>query len=113
MRLRNIRQGLNEHGAVIQTVGPLDRIRMSALTNDFLVQLVQRLDVVGREGDRDEDEVGLALLDVVLNCVGCLGTEPGGRPNLGLPAEAVWVRELETLHHRVDCCGDFGGVWIA
>ena len=48
-----------------------------------------------------------------MDCIACLGAEPGARPDLALPAEAVGVREVEPLHHGVDGCGDLGRVGVA
>ena len=69
--------------------------------------------MIRRERDGHEDEVRLALFDVLGDGVGGLGAEPGRGADLRLPAEAVGVGEFEALHHGVDCGGDFGGVGVS
>ena len=81
----NIRQRLYKHGAPVQTLRPLDT-RVAGLMDNLLVEFVERFDVVACESDRDEDEVCLALSNVMGYCVGGLGAEPGGGADLGLPA---------------------------
>lgn len=77
-------QCLDEDAAAIQTLDALDAV-VACFVDDFLVELVERLDVVAGESDRDEYEVCLALLHVVGDCVASLRAEPGGGANLGLP----------------------------
>ncbi len=109
---RNIRQRLNKHRATIQTLRALHP-RMPRLMDDLLIQLEERLDMVAGERDGDEHQVGLAFLDVALHRVAGLGAQPGGGPDLRLPAEAVGVAEAEALHYGVDGGADFGGVGVS
>ena len=90
MRCRNVRERLDENLAAVQALDPLHALALG-LVYDFLVELVQRFDVVGREGYRDEDKVRLASAHVVGYGVARLRTEPGGRADLRLPDEAVRV----------------------
>lgn len=64
------------------------------------------------EGDGDEDNILVALFDVLYDGVLGLRAKPGGGTDLGLPAEAVGVAERQTLHYRVDGRGDFSRVWV-
>ena len=68
--------------------------------------------MVGCECYGDEDEIFVAFLDVFHHGVLGLGAEPGGRPDLRLPAETVGVGETETLHHGPYGGGDFGGIGV-
>lgn len=110
---RHVRERANEDRAPVQALGALEPGRITHLVHDFLVDLVERLDVVAGEGDGDQDQVGLAALDVLGDGVAGLGAEPGRGSHLRLPAEAVGVGEIELLHHSVDGGGDFGGVGVA
>lgn len=77
--------------------------------------LVGGCEGVGRrtgEGDGDEEQVLLSGFDVGLDGFGGLRSEPGRRSNLGLPDEAVRVREAEFGHDGVDGRRDLGGIWI-
>ena len=111
MVLCDIRQRLDEHSVPVQAFDTLDTL-VVCLVDDLLVELVERLDMVTGESDWDQNEVGLALLDVVGDGVARLSAEPGGRADLGLPYEAVRVAVIEAGHHCVDGGGDFGGIWI-
>jgi hypothetical protein len=114
MALCDVRQGVDEDGTVVQTVGALDAlVALCVLADDFLVELVQRLDVVGRKRNGDEEHVCLALLHVLLDRVGRLRAEPGLRADLRLPHEAVLVLHAQALHDGVDGRGDLGRVGVA
>ena len=69
--------------------------------------------MVAGESDWDEDEVCLALLHVVGDCVAGLRAEPGSGANLGLPDKAVGVAVGEASHYGVDGGGNFGGIGVA
>lgn len=90
MRLRQVRQRLNENWAPVQTLRSLHTGTV-CFVDDFEIEFVECLNMVRGEGNGDEDNVGMAALDVVLDCVAGLCAQPGGRADLGLPAEAVLV----------------------
>ena len=115
MPLRHIRQRPNERRTPVQALRPLDARAALLLRfmNDLLIEFEERFDVVAREGDGDEDQVGVAFAHVGHDGVGGLGAQPGGGAHLGLPAEAVGVGEVEARHHGVHGGGDFGGVGVA
>ncbi|KAI6759692.1 hypothetical protein HG530_010372 [Fusarium avenaceum] len=69
MRLGNVGKSFDEHGAAVKRLNSLDGLGATAVGDDLLVQLVERLDMVGGEGDRDEHKVLLALGNVVLYAV--------------------------------------------
>lgn len=81
--------------------------------DDFLVQLEQRFDMVAGEGYRDKHKIRLAFLYVFLDGITGLCAEPGGWPDLGLPAKSVGVGEPKSLHHCVDSRCYFCWVCIA
>lgn len=68
--------------------------------------------MVAGEGNRHQDNVGLPSLDVLLDRISRLGPEPCRRSDLRLPAEAVWVAVVQSLHHRMNSGSDLGWVWI-
>lgn len=115
MPLGHIRQRPNKRRTPIQTLRPLNACAplLLRLMDDFLIEFEERFDVVACECDGDEDEVGVPFTDVGHDGVGGLGAKPGGGADLGLPAEAVRVGEVEACHYCVDGGGDFGGVGIA
>lgn len=108
----DICQSLDEDTAAVQTLDALDAV-VACFVDDFLVELVERLDVVAGESDGDEDEVCLTLFHVIGDCVAGLRAEPGGGTDLGLPDEPVRVAVGEAGHDRVDGCGDFGRIGVA
>ncbi len=115
MRARHIRQRLNKHPAPVQALSALDAraALLVRLVDDLLVELEEGLDVVGGEGDGNQDHVLVALFHVRGDGVGGLRAEPGGGADLRLPAEAVGVLETEACEDGVDGGGDFGGVGVA
>ena len=116
MRLGDIRECLDEDGASVEglrSTDPTFCTEFVGFVDDFLIEFKERFDVVGGEGDGDEDQILLALGDVIFDGVGGLGSEPGGGSDLRLPAEAPRVGEGEALHDGVDGGGDFGGVGVA
>ena len=46
MILGNVGKGINEDGAAVQAVCPLDGICVAALANHLLIQLVQRFNMI-------------------------------------------------------------------
>lgn len=66
----------DESGITVQALGSPDTTlcaQLLGLVDDFLVDFKERLNVVGSEGDGDEDEILLALFDKVLDGVAGLG----------------------------------------
>lgn len=86
VRLCEVGERLDEDGAAVQAVHPLDSICVPTLANDFNVELVQRFDVIRGECDWDKDQIFLALLDIVLDGVRSLGSQPSLWTDLRLPA---------------------------
>ena len=115
MPLRHIRQRANEYRTAIQTLRPLDpRPALLLRFMDYLlIKFEERLDMVACKCDGDEDKVGVAFTHVGHDGVRGLGAKPGGGTDLGLPAEAVRVAEVEACHDRVHGGSDFGGVRVA
>lgn len=109
MRVGNVCKCLDEDRVSVQALCPLDA-RAIGFMHNLQVQLIQGLDVVAREGNRNQKQIFLASFDIFLHRVACLGSEPCRRAHLRLPAQAVGVAEVETLHDRVDGCSDF--CWI-
>ena len=112
MLLGEVGQGLDEDGIAVQTLHALDRVGVSRLADDLLVELVKGFDVIGSEGNRNQYEVLLALVDVLLNRGLGLGTEPWLRADLRLIAESVGVGEVETLHDRLNRRANLLGVRV-
>lgn len=106
-------QTLDEHLAAVQAVDAFDCVLVARLADHFLVELVECLDVVRREGDRDQDQIRLPLLGVLFHGIRCLRAEPGLGTDLRLVAETVRVGELEALHDGVDSCANLGRVRVA
>lgn len=65
--LGEISQSLDEDGVAVQTLHALDSVGMARLADDLLVKLVKGLDVIRCKGDRDQNEVLLTLVDVLLD----------------------------------------------
>lgn len=86
VRLCEVGERLDEHGAAVKAVHPLDSICVPTLTNDFNVKLVQRFNVIRGECDWNKNQVFLAFFDIVLDCVRSLRTQPSLRTDLRLPA---------------------------
>lgn len=112
MRFGNIGEGVDEGRRVVQALRSLDGIFVARLANDFEVQLVQRFNMVRGECDGDEDQVCLALGDVILDRVAGLRAKPCLWTNLRLPDQAVGMRKLESLHYSVHGRGHLGRVRI-
>ncbi|KAH3665535.1 hypothetical protein OGAPHI_003721 [Ogataea philodendri] len=81
-------------------------MRGAELFLELDVDLVQRLNVVGGEGNRDDHGTwGLGVVDLVHQFFGdgsSLSSKPWFRTDLGLPDESVWVREVQFLHHSIN-----------
>ena len=75
MRISNVRKRLDEYGTAIQTLGTL-YAWVPGLVDDFLVQFEKGFDVVACKRDRNQNQVRLALLDVVLYSVASLRSKP-------------------------------------
>ena len=112
---RQVGQRADEGRAVVQALGPLDarHAQLFRFLQVLQIQLEQGLDVVGREGDGDEQEVVVLLLGVTFDDVGRLRAQPRRRTDLGLPDEPVRVRVAERVHDGVHGGADFGGVRVA
>ena len=112
MRSGDLGERVDEHRAAVEALGARDA-GTAGVADDLLVELEERLDVIAGEGDGDEQQIGLALGHVGRDGVAGLRAQPGGGADLGLPAEAVRVREAEARHDGVDGRGYFGGVGVA
>ncbi len=84
MRMRNVCEGLNEYRASVETLCTLDS-RMACFMDDLLIQLIQGLDVITGESYGNEYQVCLTFLDIFLNSIARLCTQPGRWSDLGLP----------------------------
>lgn len=80
---------------------------------DLDIQLVQRLDMITRKRDRDQQNILLAQLGEPLDGIRRLRPLPCRGPDLGLPREPVRIREPEFLHDGEDGRGDFGDVRVS
>lgn len=85
---------------------------MPRFANDLQIKLVKGFNMVGRKGNGDQNEILLALGNVSLHSVGRLRAQPRRRADLRLPAEAVWVTELESVHDGIDCSGNLSRIRI-
>jgi len=110
--LCQVGQRLDKDRVAIEALHTLDRVRMARLADDLLVQLVQRLDVVRCERNRDQQQVCLPLGDVILHRRRCLRPEPRLGAYLGLPAHSIRVDVVQAVHHRVHCCCYLDGVGV-
>lgn len=86
MCLCEVRKPFDEYWAAVQTFHSLDGISVAALTNDFDIELIERFNVVRGECNGNENQVLLALFNVVFHRVRRLGSQPRLWADLRLPA---------------------------
>lgn len=112
MGLRNICESLDEDRVTVHTLGPLDAWKVPGIFHHLEIQLVKGFNMVTGERNGHENDVGVPTLYIFLDSVACLGTKPGGRSDLGLPAQTVGVAEIQSLHDSMDSGSDFCRVRI-
>ena len=77
------------------------------------IKLIESLDMVSGECDRNEKDLFISQLCKALYGIDCLHAHPGGGSNLRLPNETVWIKVSKSVHHSRYRCGDFKNVRIS
>lgn len=107
----NVSKCLDEDWVAVQALCALDAGAVGFVDN-LQVQFVQGFDVITRKRNRDQNQVRLSLLHVLLHGITCLGSEPGRGADLRLPAQAIRVAEVESLHDSMNCRGNLSGIRV-
>mmetsp|Transcript_27156 Transcript_27156/g.55344 ORF Transcript_27156/g.55344 Transcript_27156/m.55344 type:complete len:224 (-) Transcript_27156:599-1270(-) len=103
MLLRNLAEGLSKQGEAVEGGGALENgAQLRCLLPKLLVDLVQRLNVIGGEGDWDGHEVGAASLVQGFHRVLRARAKPRQRSHLGLPTKDVAVGDVHLLQQLSD-----------
>ena len=111
-----ISQAANESHVAVQTFRTCHSAvssKLVCLVDDFLVNFEESFDVIRSEGNGDEDEILLALLDKVFDGIAGLGTKPCRWSDLRLPAETVRVAVTKTLLDSPHGGGDLRWIRVA